>query len=120
MPTFLLGCSRKLEKERRILIRKQKAGDEPLSTERERTEDENVKKNLNIESNFENLSNVDPHLVDVGKNIYRDIKVPNPLTNLFEEIFGNEKIISIPISWGKTNLGGGGGDNIPAIRSAHP
>ena len=98
MSTSLLGCSKKSEQERRILVRKQKAGDELISTERERTEDENFKENLNIENNFDNLSNVDPHLVDVGKNIYRDIKVPNPLTNLFEEIFGNEKIVSIPIS----------------------
>ena len=78
MPTLLLGRSKKPEKERRILIRKRKAGDELI--------------------NFDNLSNVDPHLIGVGKNIYRDIKVPNPLTNLFEEIFGNEKIISIAIS----------------------
>ena len=68
MPTLLLGRPKKPEKERRILIRHQKAGDELISTERERTEDKNVKENLHTESNFENLSDVDPHLVDVRKS----------------------------------------------------
>ena len=68
---------------------------------RKRIQVKDEKENSNIEISHDNFPNHASHLSDKEKDV-------------FDEIFDNDQIISIPISWGRTNFSWGE-NNTPAI-----
>ena len=96
IPTLLLGRPEKPKTERRTFCRKRKAEEEAKKEEtipmkRKRIQVEDEKENSNIEISHDNFPNHASHLSDNEKDV-------------FDEIFDNDQIISIPISWGRTNF----------------
>ena len=106
IPTLLLGRPEKPKTQRRTLCRKRKAGEEAkkeetISMKRKRKKVEDEKENSYIELSHDNFPNHASHHSDKEKDV-------------FDEIFDNDQIISIPISWGRTNFYWGE-NNTPAI-----